>query len=98
MKYLFGKSKCAVALEELVSSDPYMQAKVMRHISEYNEYIKQVSEIKDEKIRNKAIMYATLECDLSVSDKIKSYIRNVKLVSRREALNGGYRGRLLNGS
>lgn len=88
MKYLFGKSKCAIALEELVSSDPYTQAKVMSHVSDFNEYIKQVSKIQNKKIRNKAIMYAPLECGLEVSDKIKSYIRNVKLVTCRKALNG----------
>ena len=88
MKYLFGKSKCAIVLEELVSSDPHIQAKVMSHVSDFNEYIKQVSKIQNKKIRNKAIMYAPLECDLAVSDKIKSYIRNVKLVTRRDTLNG----------
>lgn len=85
-KYLFGKSTAAIALEKLVENDSYIRAKVMKHISEYNRYVDEVSKIKDKKVMVKALMYAPLDCDLEVSKEIKQFIRNVKIAKRRRTL------------
>lgn len=83
VKYLFGKSTAAIKLEKLVENDSYLQARVVKHISEYNRYVDEVSKIKDKKVMVKALMYAPLECDLEVSKEIKQFIRNVKIAKRR---------------
>lgn len=82
---LFGKSEAAIKLEEMVSDDPYLRAKVVSHISEYNNYVDNVLTMPSPKAQVKALE-AGLDCDLHVPDKIKNYIRNVKKAKYRNAL------------
>lgn len=70
---LFGKSEAAMKLEEMVSDDPYLRAKVVSHINEYNHYVDNVLTMPSPKAQVKA-----LEAGLHVPIKIKNYIRNVK--------------------
>jgi hypothetical protein len=85
MDYTFGKSEAAIELARMVSSDAHLQAKVSRHLNEYFAYIKDISKINNRKTRNKAL-HCGLECELTVSDEIKRFIRNVKVAKRRQAL------------
>lgn len=85
MKFLFGKSQAAILLQKIVESDARMQAKVMRHISDYFHYVDIVSGISDREVRFKALS-GCMECNLDVPTNVKTLIRNVKVARRREAL------------
>lgn len=85
MKFLFGKSQAAIALEKMVQSDAKLQAKVMRHVSDYFRYVDVVSKIQDREVRVKALS-GCMECHLKAPVIVKTLIRNVKVARRREAL------------
>ena len=85
MKFLFGKSAAAMALERIVETNPKLQAKVMRHISDYNRYVDVVSNISDREVRVKALG-SCMECNLDAPTIVKTLIRNIKVAKRREAL------------
>lgn len=85
MDYLFGKSPAALLLQKIVKDDPALQAKVMRHISDYNRYVDVVSGVQDREVRVKALS-ACMECELNVPTEVKTLIRNLKVAKRREAL------------
>ena len=85
MDYLFGKSPAALLLQKIVKDDPALQAKVMRHISDYNRYVDVVSHISDREVRVKALS-ACMECHLEAPEQVKTLIRNLKVAKRREAL------------
>lgn len=85
MKFLFGKSAAAMSLEHIVETDPKLQAKVMRHISDYNHYVDVVSSISDREVRVKALD-SCMECNLEAPAIVKTLIRNIKVARRREAL------------
>ena len=85
MKFLFGKSQAAMLLEKVVETDPKLQAKVMRHISDYFRYVDVVSSIEDREVRVKALS-GYMECYIVAPDIVKTLIRNVKVAKRREAL------------
>ena len=85
MKFLFGKSQAAMLLEKVVESDARLQAKVMRHVSDYFHYVDVVSDISDREVRVKALS-GCMECHLDVPTNVKTLIRNVKVARRREAL------------
>jgi hypothetical protein len=83
--FTFGKSQAALLLYRIVCSDPMLQAKVMRHISDYFRYVDIISEIADREVRVKALS-GCMECNLDVPTNIKTLIRNIKVARRREAL------------
>lgn len=85
MDYLFGKSQAALLLQKIVSADPALQSKVMRHVSDYFRYVDVVSTISDREVRVKALS-ACMECNLSAPTDVKTLIRNLKVARRREAL------------
>ncbi len=85
MKFMFGKSQAAMLLERAVESDDRLQAKVMRHVSDYFRYVDVVSSISDREVRVKALS-GCMECHLDVPVNVKTLIRNVKVARRREAL------------
>jgi hypothetical protein len=85
MKYIFGKSPAAVVLQQLISQDAYLQAKVSSHVNDYFHYVEEISKLQNRKVRIKALQ-CNLECNLEVSDEIKRFIRNVKMAKRRTAL------------
>lgn len=86
VKYIFGKSKAAIVLEQLVANDVTMQRKVATHLSEYIHYVNMVITLPDKKTIIMALS-AGMECKLDVPDKVKSYITNIKKAKRREILN-----------
>jgi hypothetical protein len=85
MKFMFGKSQAAMLLEREVESDTRLQAKVMRHVSDYFRYVDVVSSISDREVRVKALS-AGMECELNAPTEVKTLIRNLKVARRREAL------------
>lgn len=84
-KNIFGKSKAAELLEDLVRDDHVLQAKVSSHLSDYFHYVNVIMKIDDIPVRVRALGMG-LTCTLSVTDEVKRFIRNVKLAKLRSYL------------
>jgi hypothetical protein len=83
---MFGKSKAAIELENILCDDTYLHAKVCSHMQCYFEYVKEISKLSNRNVRNMALQ-SGLECDLAVSDEVKGFIRNVKIAKLRNVMN-----------
>jgi hypothetical protein len=82
----FGSSPAALILTKMLEYDSVNRKKVSNHMSRFNRNMKDVSELKDVRLRKKLMLLLTTECNIDIPENIKNFLMNVKSCSYKKAI------------